>query len=347
MKLFLDENRKNYIKERVRKTRDAQERVRLCVILNASEGMTPEVIAEAHLIGLSTVYRYLSEYSEEGKILYAEREGSKSKLSEEQTRSLLEHLKEYTYLAAKEIREYVYKTYGMLYSRSGMTFWLHQQGFVYKEPVKVPGRLDPAQQDAFIEKYKELKAQLPEDEEIYFLDAVHPAFQSQSACGWIYNSEPKTLPTTNAQYRVHFIGAIALKNMEVLAKEYKMINGESTIEFLEDLEKHSKAKKIHIICDNGRSNRNKAVEAYVNRTSRLEIHYLPPYSPNLNPIERLWKFMREKKTYNRCYACFSDFKEAIYHFFYEEIPKYAEALRSRINDSFQRIYHNTVVFPHE
>lgn len=43
-----------------------------------------------------------------------------------------------------------------------------------------------------------------------------------------------------------------------------------------------------IICDNGRSNKNKGINAYL-QTSKIEIHYLPPYSPNLNPIERLWE----------------------------------------------------------
>ncbi|KIA76341.1 hypothetical protein DB43_AK00010 [Parachlamydia acanthamoebae] len=51
---------------------------------------------------------------------------------------------------------------------------------------------------------------------------------------------------------------------------------------------------MHIICDNGRSNKNKKVEEYL-KTSKIKIHYLPPYSPNLNPIERLWKVLRQKK----------------------------------------------------
>jgi hypothetical protein len=71
--------------------------------------------------------------------------------------------------------------------------------------------------DYNIREYEELKAKLPKDHEIYFLDAVHPEFQSQSVCGWIKKGEIKTLPTTNKQYRLHFIGAIALSNMEVVA----------------------------------------------------------------------------------------------------------------------------------
>ena len=41
------------------------------------------------------------------------------------------------------------------------------------------------------------------------------------------------------------------------------------------------------------------------------MHFLPSYSPNLNPIERLWKFMYERILYNKYYEKFSEFKEAV------------------------------------
>jgi transposase len=115
------------------------------------------------------------------------------------------------------------------------------------------------------------------------------------------------------------------------------------IDFLKHLEVHSPASEIHIICDNGRSNKNKAVNAYL-ETSRIKIHYLPPYSPNLNPIERLWKLMREINTYNRCYDSFEDFSKVIRKFFFKDIPKMVNILEKRINDKFQRIVLNSIVF---
>jgi len=56
--------------------------------------------------------------------------------------------------------------------------------------------------------------------------------------------------------------------------------------------------KIHIFCDNARYYRNKSVQAYI-ENSKVKLHFLPPYSPNLNPIERLWKWMKERVMYNR------------------------------------------------
>lgn len=329
------------LERRVRQTKDLHERLRLCVILSSSEGISPELIAQTHRISVSSVYQYLADYEKENKMQHEPRGGTKSKLNIEQTRELCSHLQKVTYLYTKDICRYVKSRFGIEYSKSGMNAWLKEHDFVYKEPLKIPGKLDPEKQIEFIEKYEELKANLSKDEELYFLDAVHPEFQSQAVCGWIKKGETKTLPTTNKQFRLHFVGAIALKNMQVIAREYKAVNAENMIEFLKDLEAVSQASIIHIICDNGRANKNKALEEYL-KTSKIKMHYLPPYSPNLNPIERLWKIMREKKTYNKCYDHFADFGAAIRDFFFEDIPKMAQTLKKRINDNFQCIELNSI-----
>ena len=267
------------LEQRAKSTKDVHERLRLCVILARSEGMSAETIAQVLRINISNVYRYLSEYESENKTTHDPKGGSESKLNASQTQELIDYLQKNTYLKAKDICNYVEKTYGITYSKPGMIAWLQAQGFVYKQPIKVPGKLDVAKQEAFIAEYEELKTNLPENHEIYFLDAVHPEFQSQSVCGWIRKGETKTLPTTNKQYRLHFIGAIDLKNMEVFAQEYKTVNAENMIDFFKHLEASSVASKIHIICDNGRANKNKALKAYL-ETSKIEIHYLPPSYPS-------------------------------------------------------------------
>jgi transposase len=331
------------LEKRARQTKDKHEHTRLCVILAKSEGMSLELIAQAHRISIQSVYRYLGEYEEEEKIQHGRRGGSQSKLGKMEAKELTEHLQKATYLSAKQICKYVRAKYNIDYTVSGMTFWLKTQGFIYKEPIKVPGKLDLERQEAFIETYVSLKKSLKKDEELFFMDAVHPEFQSKAVCGWIKRGEIKTLPTTSAQYRMHFIGALALEGMKVFAQEYETVDADNMIAFFKDLEVFSRAKTIHIICDNGRSNKNKKVEEYL-QASRIKIHYLPPYSPNLNPIERLWKILREKKTYNKCYEKFVDFKKEIRRFFFEEIPEIKNELTSRITDNFQRIRLNTIRF---
>ena len=142
---------------------------------------------------------------------------------------------------------------------------------------------------------------------------------------------------------MHFIGALALEGMNVFAQEFATVDADSMITFFKALEASSEARAIHIICDNGRSNKNKKVEEYL-KTSKIQVHYLPPYSPNLNPIQRLWRVLRERKTYNKCYEKCADCKKEIRGFFFEEIPKIRNELMSRITDNFQRIKLNTIRF---
>jgi transposase len=214
-------------------------------------------------------------------------------------------------------------------------------GFTFKRPEKIPGKLDPHKQADFIEKYKELKGSLGSSDELYFLDAVHPEYQSQAVSGWIKKGECKTLQTTGKQSRLHFIGALALKGMKVVVREYKTIDADSMIRFLQDLEKESFAERIHVILDNASAHKNKKLENFL-QGSRIKLHYLPPYSPNLNPIERLWKVFRQMTLYNRFFPTCWEFFVVVREFFGNKVHKIRKLLRDRINDNFQIIRLNPI-----
>ncbi len=316
----------------------------MCDFSKKRRNVSPKSIAQAHRIAIASVYRYLTEYEEFTKTNHVPKGGSVGKLNTIRTQELLEDLQIFNYFHAKQICKYVKERYNIIYSVSGITSWLKDHAFTYKEPLKVPGKLDLQRQQDFIESYMRLKAKLGKGEKIYFLDAVHPEFRSQAVSGRIKKGEIQTLPTTSKQFRIHFLGALSLAKTEVFAQEYDTINADNVINFLKDLEKSSGAESIQIICDNGRSNKNKKINEFL-ITSKMKIHYLPPYSPNLNPIERFRKVMREKKTYNKCYEKCIDFSDAIRAFFFEEIPKMQEQLGQRINDNFQKIIINHIHCP--
>ena len=70
---------------------------------------------------------------------------------------------------------------------------------------------------------------------------------------------------------------------------------------------------------------------------KLVMHILPPYSPNLNPIERLWKVMNELSRNNQVFKTFNEFKEKIRTFFSDTWDTIADDFRTRINDNFQSL----------
>jgi transposase len=331
-----------HLEKLVKKTRDVNERNRVCVILGRDDGHSPSEIATILRISESSVYDYQREYDSKQKTINDPHLGRLCKLTAEQEKELKSHLGQTTYLKVSKICLYVLDNYKVKYTVAGMTNWLKRNGFVYKHPIKVPGKLDPIKQAAFLEKYDKLKADLKEGEKIFFGDAVHPEYQSQCVAGWILKNEVKTLGTTARQERLHFIGAIELTEMQIIAKEYNTVNAVNMLDFLNTLATNTEAKKIHLILDNGSSNKNKEVEKYLKNQSKIQIHYIPPYSPNLNAIERLWRVMREHTTYNKIYPRFCDFTEKIRDFFVTGVVHLKDILKKRINDNFQIIELNPV-----
>lgn len=323
------------------KTKDLAEWKRLFVILNYDEGQSIEELSRLTRLSPWTVEQYLKAYSSKQKTKNDPRGGSSSKLTEGEAKDLEKHLCNTTYLKVKSIVAYVNQTFGKKYSRSGMAEWLIKHGFTFKKPEKVPGKLDPAKQEHFIEEYKRLKANLGSFDTLYFLDAVHPEYQSQAVCGWIKKGECKTLQTTAKQQRLHFVGALNLNEMSVIVREYETIDADSMISFFQDLEQQGGVGRIHIILDNAAAHRNHKIADFL-KNSRIELHYLPPYSPNLNPIERLWKIFRETTLYNRFFGTCWDFFSTVREFFADRVHKLRRLMQQRITDNFQIIKLNPI-----
>lgn len=339
--ISLNDTEKSELEAKLKKTKDLSEWKRIFAILGYNDGQSVEELAQLLRLSVFTVENHLSEYSSKNKTKNDPRGGSRSKLTKDESEKLEQHLTERTYLKVKDIVAYVEKEFGKKYSRSGMTAWLQDHKFTFKQPKKIPGKLDPEAQLKFIEKYENLKSSLKGDEEIYFMDAVHPEYQSQAVCGWIKKGECKTLQTTGKQSRLHIAGALCLKDMNLIINEYESIDGDAIIDFFDKLEKKSKAATIHVILDNARAQKNKKLEKHL-ENSRIKLHYLPPYSPNLNPIERLWKILRETTGYNRYYPTCKAYFESVRGFFTEKLPKMGDILKSRINDHFQVIKLNPI-----
>ena len=326
----------------VRKTKNMDERVRLCAILAYDEGHDRSDIANILKISESSTYNYINDYLKKNKIAHDPKTGACCKLTAKEEIELIKYLSTTTHLTANSIRAYVLKQYRVKYTVAGITKWLVRNEFVYKKPKHVPSKLDEQKQQDFIDYYDELKQSIDkENSVIMFMDAVHPEYQSQAVYGWIPKGETKTLAMTNKQFRLHLNGVIELDTMNIFTREYETIDAVSIVSFFKDLEAKNPYKTIHIICDNGRSNKNKEIQRYLDG-SRIKIHYLPAYSPNLNAIERLWKIMREYVTYNKYYPKFMEFKDKIHEFFSTTIHEIKHILKARINDKFEVVRHNSV-----
>ena len=337
MKITLTPQQKLQLEQMHDSTRDGRVRDRIKAVLLAAEDWSHAMISQALRIHGSTVARHLSDYVLSEK-LKPENGGSQSKLSATQTMHLIEHLTENTYSHTYQIVAYIKETFELEYTVSGMNKWLHHNGFSYKQPKGVPHKFDEAKQRAFIEAYEALKASCGKDESIIFIDAVHPTLSTKISHGWIRTGQDKVIETTGNRSRLNIIGALNLSDIgATIVHDYESINSETIVRFFCKLrERYPLTHKLHIILDGAGYHRSDLVKdaAFV---LNIELHYLPPYSPNLNPIERLWKVMNEKSRNNVYFKRKRDFKAAIDQFFAVTLPEIAGSLTSRINDNFQTL----------
>jgi len=283
---FLDDQARTNFKTQHKQERDGRIRDRIKAILLYDKGWTPQAIAEALLISDQAVRNFVDEYKTSNK-LKPENGGSEEKLSKEQSEKLEAHLRTHTYLYVKDIIAYVQATFGVIYTVPGMRTWLQRHEFSYKKPAVVPGKADKEKQQEWLVAYEKLRHGLPEDETICFIDGVHPTHNVQPAYGWIKRGIRKELPANTGRSRINLSGALDILSHNIVIQEDETLNAASTIRFFQKIEEAYPCKnKIHVFCDNAPYYRNQAVRQYL-EASKVSLHFLPPYSPNLNPIERL------------------------------------------------------------
>ena len=325
---FLTQNEKDILKARHRQERDKRLCDRIKSILLLDEGWTYPQVAHALLLDDDTIRRYYKTYSEGGKeaLLNLNYTGKACRLNQEQLKQLKIYVKEEAPSSAKQVINFAKNHFGACYTASAMVSLLHRLNFTYKKPKLIPGKVNEEAKELFSQELQQLKKELAQTDQLLYLDGVHPQHNSKPSYGWYEKGSKAVLLTNTGRKRININGALDVKGLDVTTVSSDSINAQSTIDLFNKLEeKYPFAQRIVVICDNAAYYRSKIVADYL-KTSRVEITFLPPYSPDLNLIERLWRFMNKKVRNNRYYEKFVDFKTAICAFF-ENIPKYREELQ--------------------
>jgi len=332
--LFLSPEVRSQLLRQHKKERDGRVKDRIKAVILRDDDWSLEAIAEALLTSHEGVRQHLRDYAASGK-LKPENGGSQSFLSEKQTADLLSHLDAHLYVKVSEICAYVHATFAVRYSVRGLTDWIKRNGFSFHQPCGTPAKADAEAQKAFVAAYETLKKNLGDDDQILFMDGVHPSHAVRFVRGWIRKGVRREIPTNASQKRLNILGVLNLEKMTLQRQEYDTLNADVVIAFLTFLLAAMPHGLLHVILDRGRYQHCAAVWAFAAANPRLRLHYLPPYSPNINAIEPAWKIMHEHTTNNRYHPHFKDFTEAIRNFFDVTFPQNARKWTDRLTDNFQ------------
>ncbi len=311
---------------------------RLKSILLLADGFSCIEVGRILLLDDDTIRQYRTQYLNQGteSLLTDKNKGSSSKLNEIQIDELAKHLEDKTYIDTKGIVVWIKVQFGVGYTTSGINSLLKRLGFVYKKPVLTPCKADEKKQQEFVSQYREIKENLKENDQIYFVDGVHPQHNSIASYGWIKKGKTKQLKTNNGRKRTNINGALNLKIKEVFYVEDERINAQTMISLLQIILVKQKEGKIYIVLDNARYYHAKIVKEFVENNPRIILKFLPPYSPNLNIIERLWHILKKKVVYNKFYLKFEDFRKKVVDFFDNQIWLDAQ-FDKMLTDNFQFI----------
>lgn len=144
------------------------------------------------------------------------------------------------------------------------------------------------------------------------------------------------IKTNPGRKRINILGALNFKDLSVISMITEdKCNAEKVVEFIQKIREKYPDKKIIIVLDNAMYNWANYTRVYT-ALCGIELFFLPPYSPNLNLIERLWKFTKRKLVHNKYYEKFDQFVENVEQHF-ENLGEYKEELTKILTGKFEII----------
>lgn len=332
MRCFLTKSQRQELLDElsIESNRRFADRIRTILLIDDGESMAD--IAKFLFLDEGTTRNWKKRYKTGGieKLLNDHYVGRVSLIDTEQMSILESHLADRVYSTTKEVVDLVEDLFDVRYTVGGMTCLLHRMGFSYKKPKGMPAKANADGQRRFLNRYRGAKAHGP----VYFADSTHPMLNPVLASGWIKKGQDVVVKTNSGRQRVNINGAIEISKQDVIARTCKTVNQRSMCELLHAIRrKNPDEEHLYLVLDNAPYNRAKSLRRLAKRL-RIKILYLPPYSPNLNPIERLWKFMKKKMMANRHYETLAEFKGALSEFF-RGIRKYWPEMETLLTDNFQ------------
>ena len=334
MRDFLTASQRASIKQAHRVERDRKIGDRMKAVLLADQAWTLPDISQALFVDEQTVRRHIKDYFDNDRFGGGSG-GSQGKLTEEQSLRLQALLADCEVPTAEAAAEKARGLFGTRFSVSGMTDWLKRMGFSFKKCEPVPARADPAEQEFFAQGYEVLKAGLSEGEAIFFMDACHPSQATKVGYSWSLKGQRKNIASRPGQKRVNVIGSLNPATLDLVSTFHATVNSDAVAEHFKKLRRlHPNHQTLHVILDQGPSNRS-AATAEAAAALGIELWHLPPYSPNLNLIERMWKLMNEKIRNNVSFDDFKAFEKAIKNFFQKRWRGLKKSSRARFVDRFQ------------
>jgi len=298
------------------------EAMRERAVRSVQNGESPEVVSRVIGVNRSTMYGWLAQYRRGGwRALKAKRLfGRPRKLDDKKLKWIYDTVTQKNPLQLKFAfalwtREMVAKLikdkFNISLSLVSVGRLLAQLGISCQKPLYHALERDEALVQQWLkQEYPRIKALARrQNAEIYFGDAAHMRSDHHAGRTWGKKGETPVVLSSGARYSMSLISAVTSRgHMRFMIREEGGVNAEVFIEFLRRLMIGSKSS-IFLIVDRGPAHIAKKTKAFVaSLGGRLRLFYLPPYSPDRNPDELVWKHLKADTIGRASIVSFGDFK---------------------------------------
>lgn len=340
----LTKEKRQEIEKRRRYTNNRQVYQRLSALLWLDDGKTREEVAD--LLGVSSrqVGNWLRIFRNQGleNLCALRYKGDPGFLSALQIELLTAEVAKGVFHSARQICAWILDSFGIAYSLSGVKDLLQRLGVTYHKVSGFFAKADRSKQRSFRKKYqrhkREQKKAQDAGQEIrhYFVDACHPVWGVGLLYNcWLLRGQRFYVGVGNGRKRLNILGAYCPEDHEYvdLRLPKENITGEVFVRLLDKLhDKHPTAVKIILYLDNAKYYSKPCVKEWQKKHPEFHLVFLPAYSPNLNLIERLWKFMKGKAL-KKWHKTFEAMQEAVANVL-DHLQDYSNELKTLMQDDF-------------
>jgi transposase len=343
--IALTPEQRRAIERRRKGTLDRRVYQRLTALLTVAEGNSREEAAHLLGIGVTQLGDWLRVYRNKGldALCALHYKGDPGKLTAHQVDQLKEGVSTGCFRNSDQIRHWLQDTFGVSYTPSGVKDLLRRIGVSYHRVSGFLWKAGPDKQHAFVKRIARHKREAnrpgaPRTRR-YYVDACHPVWGLDLVyCCWLLVGQRFLAGMGSGRKRLNILGAYGPDDQEYI--DYRLtrdnINGEQFVNFLRLLRSmHPETERFILYVDGARYYGSPVVKEWLKRHPEFHLSRIPAYSPNVNLIERMWKFLRAKAL-SRWHKTFADMQAAVSGVL-DHLEDYSGELRALMTERFHII----------
>jgi transposase len=317
------------------------------VYITYTADLTQEMAGQICGLHRNMVRHWVRRYEAEGiEALYENNYGTNRSKLDHYAESILDFFKRQPPMNSNEAKVRIEEMTGINRSPSQIRVFMKRHGLRYIKTGHVPAKADVEKQRKWIIETLDPAIEEARKGECHllFMDAAHFILQPFLCALWCVAR--LFVKASSGRNRINVLGAVNALSKEVITlSNTTYITAETIVDFLKQLRLHYGSIPLKIVLDNARYQHCRLVREQAEQMN-ITLLFLPSYSPNLNIIERLWKFTKKKILYGRYYASPDLFHHAVTGFFKTINKKYHPELKNLLTLKFQFFENqNALIYP--